>query len=217
MPEFKQIKKRILMAEADPFFMEIFGNAWATMPDVFHKHYANRAFCDDAVKVTGTMSIWQSPIMRPAAFLFRWTKTLIPVTAENLAAEVIFRTRSDSDKFWYDRTVRLQGGETLNFVSYLEPKGGNQVVEWTGSGIGWHSTFQFEDNRVHLRHLGYRFRLGKLDFPLPLTWLFGTPSAWEEAISETEFKMEMTIDHAVFGRIYSYTGQFEIKDIALAK
>jgi len=205
------------MATGEPFFKEIFGKAWATMPIVFHKHYANRTYCDDEVIVKGQMNIWQSPIMRPMSFLFRLTKTLIPITAKDVPAKVTFKTRTDSDNFWYHREVDLRHGEKFSFISYLEPMGDNEVIEWTGAGIGWHSTFEFSANRVQLRHLGYRFKLGKFEFPLPLTWLFGRPYAFEQAISDTKFEMEMVIDHKLFGRIYSYAGQFEIKDICLAK
>lgn len=205
------------MAKAAPFFSDIFGAAWDEMPSVFHKHYANRSYNDDLVRVRGNMSVWQSWLIRPFSFLFSFTGTLIPVCADDLAAEVVFRTRTDSNRFWYDRRVTLEGGKHLNFVSYLEKKGGNQVVEWTGIGVGWHSTFEFKNNRVLLRHLGYRFRIGNADLPLPLSWIFGKPAAWEEAISDKEFQMEMVIDHFMFGRIYSYSGRFKIEDVSLAQ
>jgi len=205
------------MAKAAPFFKEIFGAAWDTMPKVFHKHYANRAGRDDVVRVSGTMSIWQSRLIRPFSFLFAWTGTLIPVCADDLAAEVVFSTHTDANRFWYDRRVKLANGKRLQFVSYLEKRGGNQVVEWTGIGVGWHSTFEFRNDRVILSHLGYRFRIGSVDFALPFSWVFGKPSAWEKAVSDTEFQMEMVIDHFAFGRIYSYSGHFRIRDISLAQ
>lgn len=205
------------MSSAAPFFKEIFGAAWDTMPKVFHKHYANRAGQNDLVRVVGSMSIWQSRLFRPFSFFFAWTGTLIPVCDDDLAAEVVFRTRTDTNRFWYDRRVRLKDGKQMNFVSYLEKRGGNQVVEWTGIGVGWHSTFEFRNDRVILSHLGYRFRFGNFDFPLPLSWGFGKPSAWEEAISDNEFQMEMVIDHFIFGRIYSYAGRFKIEDISFAQ
>jgi len=72
--------------------------------------------------------------------------------------------------------------------------GGNEVTEWTGAGIGWHSTFHFDGTRVRL-----------------------TPSAWEEAVDDTNFKMEMTIRHWMIGQIYSYSGTFKITEVSLAQ
>lgn len=185
------------------------------MPAVFHAHYANRANREDVVRASGTMRIWQSPWMRPAAILFRWTQTLVPVTEDGVSTQVTFKTHTGSHAFWYDRRFTLRDGRTMTFVSRMEPRRGNEVVEWTGSGIGWHATFSFQDNRVRLRHLGYRMRLGRFDIALPMAWLVGRPVAWEEAFSDTEFRMEMTIEHPLLGRLYSYSGTFRIEEIAL--
>ncbi|WP_299853929.1 DUF4166 domain-containing protein [uncultured Roseobacter sp.] len=203
------------MSENEPFFEKIFGEDWATMPEVFHAHYANRTHRDDVVRVTGLMDIRQSWLMRLAAPLFRMTKTLVPVDRKGVDTEVIFRTHADNDGFWYHRHFRLGPVGTYEFVSRLEHMGGNQVTEWTGAGIGWHSTFAFAGGRVRLEHIGYRFKLGRLTMRLPVTWLFGVPSAWEEAIDDTHFRMEMTIRHWLFGYLYSYSGAFEIDEVTL--
>lgn len=93
--------------------------------------------------------------------------------------------------------------------------GANQVTEWTCAGIGWHSTFSFDGAHVRLGHIGYRLKVGGLTMPLPVTWLFGVPSAWEEAIDDTHFRMGMTIQHWLFGFLYSYSGTFEISEVTL--
>ena len=191
------------MSENEPFFEKIFGDDWATMPKVFHAHYANRTHRDDVVRVTGPMDIRQSWLMRLAAPLFRMTKTLVPVDRKGIDTEVIFRTHADNDGFWYHRHFRLGAGGTYEFVSRLEHMGGNQV------------TFAFDGSRVRLDHIGYRFKLGRLIMRLPVTWLFGVPSAWEEAIDDTHFRMEMTIQHWLFGFLYSYSGAFEIREVNL--
>ncbi len=203
------------MASNRPFFEKIFGENWATMPAVFHAHYANRTHKDDIVLVTGTMDIRQSWVMRLVAPLFRITKTLVPIDRKDIDTEVIFRTHIDSDDFWYHRHFRLGETDTYSFVSRLEHMGGNQVTEWTGAGIGWHSTFSFDGTHVRLGHIGYRLKVGRLTMPLPVTWLFGVPSAFEEAIDDTHFHMEMTIQHWLFGFLYSYSGTFEISEVTL--
>ena len=204
------------MAGNGPLFEEIFGEDWASMPAVFHSHYANRTHKDDVVRVTGAMDIRQSWLMRLAAPLFRMTKTLVPVDRKGIEPEVIFRTQSDSACFWYHRHFSVDEGDTYTFVSRLERMGGNQVTEWTGAGIGWHSTFTFDGSRVRLDHIGYRLKLGRLTIPLPVTWLFGIPSAWEQAIDDKHFRMEMTIRHWLFGLLYSYSGEFKIIEVNLA-
>lgn len=163
------------------------------------------------------MNIWQSILMRPAAVLFRAAATLVPITEDGVETEVVFRTKPDSTCFWYDRSFTPSDGRIYRFVSRLEPLGENQVVEWTGVGIGWHSTFGFDGKRVRLEHVGYRLKLGRFNLPLPLTWLFGRPTAWEEAIDDERFQMRMTITHPIFGRLYQYSGNFKIVEVSLAK
>ncbi|MEX0340181.1 MAG: DUF4166 domain-containing protein [Arenibacterium sp.] len=203
------------MSKDEPFFEAVFGEDWASMPPVFHAHYANRKGRNDVVRVTGLMDIRQSGLMRLAAPLFRLTKTLVPVDQVGIDTDVIFRTRSDSEGFWYHRRFRLSADSTYEFVSRLEHVGGDRVTEWTRSGIGWLSTFTFDGTRVRLTHLGYRFKLGKLTMRLPMTWLFGVPSAWEEPINDHRFRMEMRIQHWLFGCLYSYSGEFTVSEVTL--
>lgn len=205
------------MSSNSPVFEEIFGDAWPTMPGVFRLHYANRKRSKDCVRVTGSMNIWQSPLLRPAAVLFRATGTLVPVTQNDIETEVVFRTQRDSVCFWYDRAFKLEDGSLYRFVSRLQPMGGNEVIEWTGAFIGWHSTFAYDGKRVRLEHIGYRLRFCRWHLRLPLTWLFGKPSAWEEAIDDECFRMEMTIKHPILGQLYRYSGRFMVKEVDLAK
>ena len=204
------------MAEKRPFFEEIFGADWARLPAVFHRHYANQKGTQDVVRVVGKMDVHQSWIMRLAAPLFWLTKTLVPINRRNIDTEVLFCTHAENDYFWYHRHFKLSADQTYSFVSRLEHMHGNEVTEWTGAGIGWHSAFAFDGSRVQLEHLGYRFKLGRFRCALPVTWLFGAPSAWEEAIDDTQFNMEMTIQHWLFGELYSYKGTFEIAEVTYA-
>ena len=208
--------KRNSTAGEMPVFEGIFGDAWAELPKVFRLHYANRKNCEDIVRVIGKMSVWQSALMRPAAALLRATGSLVPVTEDHIETEVVFRTQKDSSCFWYDRSFTLNNGRLYRFVSQLEPVGGNEVIEWTGALIGWQSTFAYDGKRVRLEHIGYQLRFGRLKLPLPLTWLLGRPSAWEEAVDDKCFKMEMTINHPLLGLLYRYSGCFEIVEVSLA-
>ena len=186
-----------------PFFEKIFGENWTGMPAVFHAHYANRQNKDDIVRVIGQMDVRQSWVMSLAAPLFRITRTLVPIDRNNIDTEVIFRTHTDCDGFWYHRHFKLGADKTYSCVSRLEHMAGNQVTEWTGAGIGWHSTFTFDGKYVRLSHLGYRFKLGRMTMPLTVNGRFGVPSAGEEAIDNTHFRRERTSRHWLFGDLYS--------------
>ena len=205
------------MSEHTAISKSLFSENSDTLPEVFVKHYGNRIGCTDEITAKGTLDIWRSPLMKPISFLFRWSKTLVPVTATNAPATVVFRTRADATCFWFDRRISLRNGGIMAFVSRMEIMGSNEVIEWTGSGIGWKCTYAYAEGRVLLHHQGYRLRIGNLILPLPVEWLLGCPSAWEEAIDHANFRMEMKVSHKLFGTLYSYAGQFEITEISLAK
>ncbi len=99
----------------------------------------------------------------------------------------------------------------------MEPISENEVIEWTGSGIGWKCRYSYDQNGVRLQHVGYCFRFAGLDLSLPVEWLIGRPSAWEKAVDGANFRMEMKVTHRLFGTLYSYAGQFEISEISLEK
>lgn len=185
------------------------------MPEVFHRHYANRPGRNDTVVARGRMDIWQNPLMGPFAFFFRWTKTLIPLSANGVETTVVFRTKQGSPAFWYDRQCVLADGARVSFVSRVEPDDDGAFVEWTGAGIGWRCRFSFDAGRVHLAHRGYMLRIGNMTLRAPLGWLVGRPAASESALNDTDFEMEMTIRHPLFGKLYAYSGEFRIAEVLL--
>lgn len=199
----------------EPLFQQVFGQDWAILPKALRDHYANRAGCRDQVTVQGQISIRQSWLMALGKPILRAFKTLVPVSEDQMATTVAFRTEPGTQHLWFDRTFHRASGQEIKFVSYLEPQGGSQVIEWTRLGLGWISDFQFDGARVHLRHVGYKFRVGRWVFPLPISWIIGRPTAWEQAVSEEAFDMEMTIDHPIFGRLYWYAGRLKIVEVDL--
>lgn len=147
--------------------------------------------------------------------LFAMTKTLVPKAGKNVEASVHFVSELDSNRFCFDRIFIFPNGKIYEFFSRMEPVGGNEVVEWTASGLGWRAAFSFENNRVFLQHRGYCIRVFGKRIALPLTLLFGSANAEEWAVSDNEFAMFMNIKHPLFGELYSYGGTFEIFQMTL--
>lgn len=201
--------------DKQPIFQSIFGDDWQSLPPVMHQHYANRPFSHDVTIVEGVMEVSMSPLVKLLSPLFRFTKTLVPKAGKDIAVKVHFCSEPDSNVFCFDREFRFPDGATHRFYSRMEPIGNNEVVEWTGSGIGWHAAYSYKDGKVMLKHLGYCIRLMGKRIRLPLGWLFGYGDAYEVPISDTSFDMAMTIQHPMLGRMYGYGGNFTIKEVAL--
>lgn len=67
-----------------PIFQSIFGKEWDSLPIVLKKHYANKAYSNDVVKLDGIMDITLSTLTRLLKPLFRLTGALVPYEGSNI-------------------------------------------------------------------------------------------------------------------------------------
>ncbi|OJV85743.1 MAG: hypothetical protein BGO43_13375 [Gammaproteobacteria bacterium 39-13] len=93
------------------------------------------------------------------------------------------------------------------------PLGKNQIVELTKSRFGWKCAYDYENNKVKLKHQGFIWKFFSWMIPLPISLILGKCHAEENAISETAFNMHMQFIHPLFGVTYEYYGTFEIVEI----
>lgn len=201
------------MSNNEPIFKEIFGKYWNSLPPVMQKHYANRGYTNDEVVCKGVMNVELSPIAKLLSPLLALTKTLLPRSGENIPATVRFLSSPDNDYFHFDRELCFPDGKRYQFFSHMVSIGNGDIIEWTGSGIGWKGHYSYDGEHVRLDHRGYCYRILGKQIPLP-SWLFGYANDIEEAtIDENRFRMHMTINHPVFGKLYSYSGTFDIAEV----
>lgn len=195
-------------------FADIFGATWSNLPPVMRDHYAIRAHTKDLVIATGKMTITMSAVAKLMGPFLKFTGTLVPRASDNVAVTVRF-TSDENRWMCFDRLFKFPDGQQERFFSRMQPTKDNQVIEWTGSGIGWRAAFSFENDKVILAHQGYSLRIFGRVFNLPVSWLFGSGNASEQATSNTGFDMEMTLSHPLFGMMYGYNGHFEITEVSL--
>jgi Domain of unknown function (DUF4166) len=203
------------MSERDPIFRTIFGAGWTQLPPVFRQHYANRPFSHDEVVVEGVMAVQLSRLARLFAPLLRISGALVPIAGRRIPVTVTFRSEPGSAAFVLDREFRFPGRKPYHFRSAMVPVGGDEVIEWMAIGFGWRAAFSYGEGQVRLDHRGYALRCFGRVIPMPLEWLFGRGEAWERAIDDTRFEMEMTIRHRLFGMLYGYNGTFRIGEMRL--
>lgn len=209
-------KIRNLAGNKAPIFQSIFGTAWAEMPPVLHQHYANRPYTNDLVRVEGIMEVTASPLMRILAPLLKFTGLLVPYEGKQVPTIVCFRSEPDSSAFCFDREFHFPGHAPYHFRSRMIPAGGNEVIEHMSLGIGWRAAYTYANNKVTLTHKGYIWRLFGIQIPMPFHLLFGKGYAEEEVMGTNSFRMKMEIRHPWFGQVYAYSGNFEVKEVALA-
>ena len=203
------------MHEAEPIFARIFGASWASLPPALRKHYANRPFTCDVVVVDGTMNVETSWLIRLLGPVLRLSGALVPMAGHDIPVTVTFRSEPASNAFCLDREFRFAGRPPYRFRSRMVPSEGNAVIEWMPVGIGWHAGYAFDHNEVRLDHRGYVARVFGVHVPLPLHWVLGRGQAREQARDDDTFHMAMSLQHALFGKVYGYSGTFRIREVRL--
>lgn len=199
----------IYQSMKEVIFQNIFGQSWRQLPEVFQKHYANRAYSNDIIKADGWLEIEISPILAIFAPLLSIFGTLLPRPGR-VDCQVDFTSNPKDKHFRFIRKVVYENQQSANFNSRLEHLKSNEVIEFTKSGIGWHCTFDFDGAQVNLRHKSYCMRIFGIIVPIPLELFFGVGIAHETPIDEDNFAMYMEMRHPIFGKIYGYSGEFQI-------
>jgi hypothetical protein len=193
----------------EPIFKSIFGQDWDTLPPVMRKHYANRPYHDDRVTLEGSMKIESSVLGRLLTPFFRLAGTLVPYEGENIPTTVHLISTATSGVFQFDRCFHF-ADKPYHFFSYMQPIGGNELVEFMRFGLGWRVAYHWNGDKVILTHRGYVLKLFGVLMPLPLGLIMGKGYAEETPINDDEFSMMMEIVHPLWGKIYGYSGIFKV-------
>ncbi len=177
---------------------------------MFQDRYANRPNCHDVCTVEGVLTIhtsWWMTILSP---FLRLSGALVPYAAKDIKVIVDIKSNPENDKLEFKRTFYYQTRKPYTFVSTWVPQGGSKVIEFMRWGLGWEMKCHFQDNRVHLDHEAFVWKMGRLSIPFPIHLMLGTPYAYEEAVDDQNFSMYFEIIHPWFGNVFGYKGDFSI-------
>jgi len=196
-----------------PIFKPIFGQQWAELPEVMHKHYANRPYSDDVISVEGRLDLMCAGPIKWFAPLFWLLGTVPPQNEKNVRVTVDFESSPLDNSFTFNRVFYFKDRKPYRFQSTMMPTKDNELVEIMKFGIGWKTAYVWQDNKVTLLHKGYVLKYGSYFIPLPISWLLGSGNATEFAIDENSFEMSVDITQPWLGKIYQYTGRFNVINI----
>lgn len=198
-----------------PIFQSIFADSWEKLPSVMHKHYANRAYSTDVVRVEGNMDIefgWFIRLLLPFLRLF---SVLVPYKGNDIPVTVNFLSEVNSAAYCLKRTFNFPNSPPYIFFSRLIQIKDDIVVELMKSGIGWKHRFYYNGNKVVLKHRRYIWKLFGIMIPIPIKLFLGKVHAEEEVLSDNSFRMKMHITHPLLGKIYEYRGIFTVTEMML--
>lgn len=164
----------------------------------------------------GVMKIEISTYIKLLSPFLRMAGALVPYSGDNIPVVVQLYSEQDTDVCIFHRTFYFTDKRVYHFRSRMVPVGGNEVIEFMPIGIGWNARYRYNGQKVLIEHCGYKMKFfGKL-IKIPLELLLGRGYAEEEALGDDKFRMCMNIMHPIFGKVYSYMGEFSISEIALS-
>jgi len=123
--------------ENQEIFKDLFKESWNEMPQVMHKHYANRAFSQDLLICEGLMEIKYNKFITFLSPLFSLLKILIPKQGHNIFSRVTLRSSPTSNTLAFEREIFFEENNPLKFFSHMIPLKNNEVVEVMNYGICW--------------------------------------------------------------------------------
>ncbi|MGD8570779.1 MAG: DUF4166 domain-containing protein [Gammaproteobacteria bacterium] len=200
------------MSNTTPIFKTVFGKHWDLLPPVLKHHYANRPFCEDANLAKGSLKIQFNGIARLLTPMFRLFGVLVPYQGNAVPVTVWFKSELNSNAFRFERKFHFPNRSAYTFASRLVPLKNEVLVEYVKHGIGWKHRCYFDSRKVILEHLGYVWTIAGRTFPVPLTWVLGKGYAEEIPLTAQSFAMLVQLTHPLFGKLYEYRGQFEMRD-----
>lgn len=201
---------QLTMPIQKPLAEKIFGNKTQYIPRVLQARYSNRPYSTDSVLLKGEMNIKLSKIFKIVSPLFRLVGALVPYAAENIPVTVEFVSDEKSNKIVMHRTFYYTNRPPYHFRAKVIHIENNIVLEVMRFGFASKLLYRFEKNTIFMDYGGYVLRVGKLTIPLPLGFLIGKFTAFEKAIDENRFSMQVKIDHFMFGTVFQYDGDFDV-------
>ncbi|MEP3247145.1 MAG: DUF4166 domain-containing protein [Sneathiella sp.] len=201
-----------LNSKEDPFFKPIFGGDWKQLPPVLKKHYAARPYRAETTLAIGTLDVMCRGPFKYLSGLFKIMGGVPPYNEKNVPATVRFYCQGQVPAFYFDREFKFKVSPAYSFKSRMMPLPNGDLVEVMRFGLGWRLNYSWEEERVRLNHRGYSFYVFGHHIPLPLTHILGKGYGEEWAIDENRFEMKAMLIHPIWGKLYEYTGQFEMMD-----
>lgn len=188
------------------------GKKWDNLGGSIKKHYDLTPGTEGEVTVAGTMdevthSIWAKPIIiigQLFGALVPYKGTNVPVIAKNW-------TQSNNSKalFWY-RTFTFPGKQPYIFESRMEHYKEDEIVEFVRFNLGVRMQVSEKDGSLIYKNVDYIWKLGKLTIHVPNWLTLGDADIIETPVSDTQFIMDFTMRHPMFGLMFRYRGSFTI-------
>ena len=185
------------------------GEDWAALPSVIQRHYQITE-PQQAITVTGNMSIdypyWLTPVLK----LLRLLGALVDLKGENMAVQVKKWRQTDPSILYWQRHIQAENGKQCRFASRMVWQQNHELIELVGMGFGIRLKLSVEQGQLLYRSHGHLLKLGVFTLPISDNLMLGRAIITERALSENTFQLDFQIAHPLWGKTYYYGGVFEV-------
>lgn len=199
-----------------PEFQTVLGDAnWQRLGTVVREHYSLRPFTTDQMTVHGHMDeVWHARIAKLFMPMGRLFGALVPHQGREVPIDVHYSCRSTDAGLYWDRRFHFPGRPVFHFRSHMvvADAARHEVIEYVRFGLGLRLRVTAEDGALVFRDVGYVWRIGRLQLPMPLHLVLGRAYVEERPVpgDEAAFTMKMTIRHPWWGELFRYSGRFRL-------
>ena len=195
-----------------PVIKEALGQEWDLLSQILRQHYDITPGTASQMVMNGTIEkIDHSVIAKLFLPSSRVFGALIPYKGENIKSEVRNWTdRQNGVSMFWDRTFYFPNKRPIIFSSRMERYGDHEIIEYVRYGMGLLMKISVEDSALVFRSIGYRWKIGRFEIPIPNWALLGNAEIIEKPISDKTFHVDFKIIHPLYGRTYTYSGTYTI-------
>ena len=201
------------MELTEPVMKAALGEDWFRLDEAVRRHYDLTPGQESEMNMNGTMQeVDHSRIAKLYLIPGRVFGALIPYRGENVAVSVRNWTTTANRRamFWH-RVFDFGTNRKAVFASRMEYIGGNEIIEYVRFGLGIRMRLSVENGALIYRSSGYQWDIAAAKLPIPTWLILGDGEIVETGISDTEFSMSFRMRHPVFGKTFSYSGNFGIE------
>lgn len=195
------------------FFETQFALNWHKLPHVLQVRYGNRIYSNDLVKLFGKVNIQTNAYFNCIRPLIALLRGFAPKSGQDIITNVSIISHLHDDSISMQRIFQYPPSETLTFCTVFQQSNHPFLTEMFTSRLGIEMTTDVDNHVLSLLTKRYFIRLFSKKITIPLQWFIGTCEATEEAVSDTQFKMQVRFTHPLFKEILCYEGTFEVQEI----
>lgn len=178
------------------------GNQWQQLPAALKSHYQHNSNSD-----IGYLNIEYPMYMHPYLTFLHLFGVLINRRGKNIPTTVE-KHMQDHFQFW-KRTICFPGNKTILFNSFWIYDRKNELIEFINPFIGLRMNVHVQNDKLYYEGCHFVVKIGKFLIPIPEWLLLGHTTITETALSDSEFEMDFTLKHPLFGNIFRYSGKFK--------